>query len=148
ALPQVVQEAYTLLGADWRATREAWLASGHPSPPVMLTVCNRTETAARLEYYFRQGDAYWPELKAPERTLRVDSKVLDKAEIGETATANKEYAEVLREIVEAAVIPESRKVELRALEKEELLRAIVDIVGNINSAGQDLLYEYTMPRYS
>ncbi|HLS99199.1 MAG TPA: DEAD/DEAH box helicase family protein [Porticoccaceae bacterium] len=138
ALPQIVQEAYTLLGADWRATREAWLASGHPSPPVMLTVCNRTETAARLEYYFRQGDAYWPELKAPERTLRVDSKVLDKAEIGETATANKEYEEVLREIVEAAVIPESRKVELRALKKEELLRAIVDNVGKRNSAGQDL----------
>jgi len=52
--------------------------------PVMLTVCNRTETAARIEHYFRNGDAHWPEMLASARTLRVDSKVLEKAEIGET----------------------------------------------------------------
>ena len=63
------------------------------SPPVMLTVCNRTETAARIEHYFTKGDAHWPELHAPERTLRVDSKVLEKAEIGETAAADKDYEE-------------------------------------------------------
>lgn len=138
ALPQIVQEAYTLLGADWRETLKAWQESGHASPPVMLTVCNRTETAARIEHYFRQGDAYWPELKAPERTLRVDSKVLEKAEIGETATSNKEYEAVLQEILEAAKIPESKKAELRTLKKEQLLRAIIDNVGKRNTAGQDL----------
>jgi len=138
ALPQIVQEAYTLLGADWREALKAWQESGHASPPVMLTVCNRTETAARIEHYFRQGDAYWPELKAPERTLRVDSKVLKKAEIGETATSNKEYEAVLQEILEAANIPESKKAELRTLKKEQLLRAIIDNVGKRNTAGQDL----------
>ncbi|WP_374494435.1 BPTD_3080 family restriction endonuclease [Zoogloea sp.] len=138
ALPQIVQEAYTLLGADWRATMEAWRESGHPSPPVMLTVCNRTETAARIEHYFRHGDAYWPELKAPERTLRVDSRVLEKAEIGETAGTDKAYEAVLQEILEAARIPEWRKEALRPLKKEELLRAIVDNVGKRNTAGQDL----------
>lgn len=138
ALPQIVQEAYTLLGADWRETMLAWKAAGHLSPPVMLTVCNKTETAARVEHYFRQGDVYWPELKAPERTLRVDSKVLEKAEIGETATADKAYEEVLRAILDAAGIPESRKEDLRRLKKEELLRAIVDNVGKRGSAGQDL----------
>ncbi len=138
ALPQIVQEAYTLLGADWRETLKAWQASGYASPPVMLTVCNRTETAARIEHYFRQGDAFWPELKAPERTLRVDSKVLDKAEIGETASSNKEYETVLQEILEAAQISESKKAELRPLKKEQLLRAIIDNVGKRNTAGQDL----------
>ncbi|MEY2633754.1 MAG: hypothetical protein RIR00_2408, partial [Pseudomonadota bacterium] len=138
ALPQIVQEAYTLLGADWRETLKAWQASGHASPPVMLTVCNRTETAARIEYYFRHGDAYWPELKAPEKTLRVDSKVLDKAEIGETASSDKAYEAVLQAIVEAANIPEARKALLRAMKKEDLLRAIVDNVGKRNTAGQDL----------
>ncbi|MBH3359746.1 BPTD_3080 family restriction endonuclease [Pseudomonas guariconensis] len=138
ALPQIVQEAYTLLGADWREALKAWQESGHASPPVMLTVCNRTETAARIEHYFRQGDAYWPELKAPERTLRVDSKVLEKAEIGETAASNKEYEAVLQEILEAAKIPESKKAELRTLKKEQLLRAIIDNVGKRNTAGQDL----------
>ena len=142
ALPQLVQTAYTLLGADWRETMLAWKEAGHLSPPVMLTVCNKTETAARLEHYFRQGDAYWPELKAPERTLRVDSKVLDKAEIGESAASDKAYEEVLQSIVAAAQIPETRKEELRKLKKEELLRAIVDHVGSaappVGSAERDL----------
>ena len=133
-----MQEAYTLLGADWRETLKDWQAAGHTSPPVMLTVCNRTETAARIEYYFRNGDAYWPELKAPEKTLRVDSKVLEKAEIGESAAADKAYEEVLRNIVEAANIPESRKEPLRVMKKEELLRTIVDSVGKRGTAGQDL----------
>ena len=138
ALPQIVQEAYTLLGADWRATMEEWKASGHTSPPVMLTVCNRTETAARVEHFFSQGDVYWPELRVPEKTLRVDSKVLEKAEIGEAATADKDYEETLKAIVGAARIPETTKTELLALKKEELLRAIVDNVGKRNTAGQDL----------
>ena len=138
ALPQIVQEAYTLLGADWRETLLAWQASGHTSPPVMLTVCNRTETAARIEHYFRHGDAYWPELKAPEKTLRVDSRVLEKAEMGESSGSDKAYEAVLHEILEAAAIPEARKAELRELKKEELLRAVVDNVGKRNTAGQDL----------
>lgn len=138
ALPQIVQEAYTLLGADWREAFNEWQASGHTSPPVMLTVCNRTETAARIEHYFRQGDAYWPELKAPARTLRVDSKVLQKAELGETATTDKAYESVLQEIVDAARIHDDVKAQLRTLKKEQLLRAIVDNVGKRGTAGQDL----------
>jgi Type III restriction enzyme, res subunit len=43
ALPKLVQDAYTLLGADWRETQRQWREAGHHSPPVMLTVCNRTE---------------------------------------------------------------------------------------------------------
>ena len=138
ALPSLVQEAYTLLGADWRETLIAWRDAGHLSPPVMLTVCNRTETAARIEHFFRQGDAYWPELQAPERTLRVDSRVLEKAEIGETTGTDKAYEAVLHAILDAAAIPETRKDDLRSLKKEELLRAIVDNVGKRGTAGQDL----------
>jgi type III restriction enzyme len=138
ALPKLVQDAYTLLGADWRETRRQWLAVGQPSPPVMLTVCNRTETAARIEHYFNQGDAHWPELHDPARTLRVDSRVLEKAEIGETATADKDYEARLQAIVAAADIPPTRKEQLLALRKEELLRAIVDNVGKRGAGGQEL----------
>lgn len=138
SLPQIVQEAYTLLGADWLETYRAWRQSGHSSPPVILTVCNRTETAARIEHYFSKGNAFWPELHAPEKTLRVDSKVLEKAEIGEAAGSDKAYEEVLLGILEAANIPESRKEPLRDLKKEELLRAIIDNVGKRGTAGQDL----------
>src|SRR5690606_16441759 len=96
------QDAYTLLGADWRATLQDWQTSGFTSPPVMLTVCNRTETAARVEHYFTQGHCHWQELHDPARTLRVDSKVLEKAEIGESAGSDKAYEARLKEIVDAA----------------------------------------------
>lgn len=138
ALPKLVQDAYTLLGADWREAMHRWKAEGHVSPPVMLTVCNRTETAARIEHFFNKGDAHWAELHAPERTLRVDSRVLEKAEIGEAAAADKDYEARLQSIVNAATIPEECKERLRLMKKEELLRAIVDNVGKRDTAGQDL----------
>ena len=139
ALPKLVQDAYTLLGADWRAALQAWQAAGHLSPPVMLTVCNRVETAARIEHYLNQGDAHWPELKSPAQTLRVDSKVLEKAEIGAKATSvAPEYVARLREIVQAAQLPKDREARLLALDKEDLLRVIVDNVGKQGQAGQRL----------
>lgn len=138
ALPKLVQDAYTLLGADWRETQLQWLEAGHHSPPVMLTVCNRTETAARVEHYFNQGDSHWPELHAPNRTLRVDSKVLEKAEIGEAAGSDKDYEKRLQAIVQAADLPETRKQTFAGMKKEELLREIVDHVGKRGAAGQDL----------
>lgn len=137
-LPKLVQDGYTLLGADWRETLRQWREAGHPSPPVMLTVCNRTETAARIEHYFRQGDVHWPELHDRTKLLRVDSKVLEKAEIGETASSDKDYEADLQAIVDAAQIPDTRKERLRQLKKEELLREIVDNVGKRGTAGQDL----------
>lgn len=137
-LPKLVQDAYTLLGADWRAALTDWQAAGHTSPPVLLTVCNRTETAARIEHYFKQGNAHWPELHAPEKTLRVDSRVLDKAEQGETAASDKDYEADLRAIVAAADLPVPVRERLAGLTKEELLREIVDNVGKRGRAGQDV----------
>ncbi len=138
ALPKLVQDAYTILGADWRETRRQWAEAGHVSPPVILTVCNRTETAARIEHFFSKGNAHWPELHAPDRTLRVDSKVLEKAEMGETAGSDKDYEARLQSIVAAANIPQDRKQRLEGYKKEELLREIVDNVGKRGTAGQDL----------
>lgn len=138
SLPKLVQDAYTLLGADWRAAREKWKNEGHQSPPVMLTVCNRVETAARIEHYFNSGDAYWPELQAPARNLRVDSKVLEKAELGEKVSGQADYAEHLRAIVRAAGLPKDRETRLLGLDKEDLLREIVDTVGKAGQAGQGL----------
>jgi type III restriction enzyme len=104
-----VQDAYTLLGAYWREVLAQWQAPGHSSPPVMLTLGNRTETAARIEHYFRKGDAHWPELHAPERTLRVDSKVLDKAEIGESAGVFGVPLSIFQDVGEGGEAPEPPK---------------------------------------
>ncbi len=138
ALPKLVMDAYALLGADWRETLRQWQTAGHTSPPVMLTVCNRTETAARIEHFLRQGDAHWPEMRAPEKTLRVDSRVLEKAELGETATSDKDYEARLQAIIDSVNLPETKKQKWRGMKKEELLREIVDNVGKRGGAGQDL----------
>ena len=137
-LPELLQQAYTLLAADWRETANAWWKAGHRIPPVMLTVCNRTETAARIQHYFDHGDAHFAELQAPERTLRVDSRVLEKAERGEAATSDTDYHARLQNIVEATHLRSDRKLELLALKKEPLLRAIVDSVGKRGQPGEAL----------
>ncbi|MBI2793747.1 MAG: type III restriction endonuclease subunit R [Ignavibacteria bacterium] len=137
-LPQLVQQAYSLLAFDWRETARNWQTAGHTSPPVMLTVCNRTETAARIEHYLNSDDPVIPELKNAQRTLRVDSRVLDKAEIGESATIDKDYSNQLQQIIDATNLPTDVKNRLLDLSKEELLRAIVDSVGKRGMAGQDL----------
>lgn len=137
-LPLLVQQAYMLLGADWRETAKSWLDAGHNSPPVMLTVCNKTESAARIEYFFNNGDCHWPELKAPLKTLRVDSRVLEKAEQGEAVSMDKDYEAKLAAIVDASPMPIEKKVSLLNEKKEQILREIVDTVGKPNKAGSNL----------
>ena len=46
----------------------------------MITVANRTETAARVKYAFDQSKIQIDELCDPERILHIDSKVLEEAE--------------------------------------------------------------------
>src|SRR5207244_8212559 len=79
-LPDLVTNAYLLLGTDWLETQRAWRELGYPTPPVMITVANRTETAARIKYSFDHKRILIDELCDPERTLHIDSKVLDAAE--------------------------------------------------------------------
>ena len=137
-LPDLVQKAYALLAYDWHETAKAWQAGGHVIPPVMLTVCNRTETAARVEYFFNGGDCLIQATHAPTRTLRVDSRVLEKAERGETITKDKDYAIRLKEIIEASGLPADRVEALLELKQEEQLRELVDTVGKRGKAGQKL----------
>jgi type III restriction enzyme len=84
-LPQLVTNGYYLLGKDWLETARRWMEAGSPTPPVMITVANRTETAARVHYAFVHGKVLIDELAVPERTLHIDSKVLEKAEAQEDA---------------------------------------------------------------
>jgi type III restriction enzyme len=137
-LPMLVQQAYMLLAADWKMVADDWKAAGHPTPPVMLTVCNRTETAARIEHFLNSDNPFVPALKAPNRTLRVDSTVLSKAEVGETSGSDKDYEAKLRSIVEASDLPKDTKDRLLAQKKEDLLRELVDSVGKPGKAGQEL----------
>ena len=86
-LPDLVTTGYYLLGKDWLEAAKAWKAQGLRTPPVMITVANRTETAARVKYAFDHKKILLDELCAPERTLHIDSKVLDLAEAQEEPVA-------------------------------------------------------------
>jgi len=64
-LPDLVTNAYLLLGTDWLETQRSWNKLGSPTPPVMIAVANRTETAARIKYSFDNKKVLIDELCKP-----------------------------------------------------------------------------------
>ncbi len=82
-LPDLVREAYNLLGRDWQRVFREWQESEAQTPPVMITVANRTETAARIAYTFRHNGIAIPELCEPEGILHIDSEALKRPENGD-----------------------------------------------------------------
>ncbi|MBC2695581.1 MAG: DEAD/DEAH box helicase family protein [Desulfobacteraceae bacterium] len=107
-LPDLLINAYYLLGKDWQETRNKWVEAGHKVPPVMIAVANRTETSARIKYAFDHKQILIPELCDADKTLQIDSKILNEAE-SETETVEiknhpkltkKQHAELLRQIVD------------------------------------------------
>lgn len=135
-LPDLVLNAYYLLGYDWREAWKAWKAAGMPIPPVMITVANRTETAARVMHAFRTKRIRIDELCDPERVLHIDSKVLDEAEAQEEPAAAVEAPEEENEAEEDAAAPVARK--LTKAEQAELLRRTVDTVGKVGQPGEKI----------
>jgi len=113
-LPDLIINAYYLLGKDWLETLEAWRKAGKDTPPVMITVANRTETAARIKYAFDHKQILIPELCDSDKILQIDSKVLNEAESqveelninvggdennGDKKLSKQEQAEFLRRMV-------------------------------------------------
>jgi len=92
-LPDLVANAYLLLGQDWLATKERWDEEGSAIPPVMITVCNETHTAARVAYSFRNKRLDPLDLSDPEYLLHIDSTTISKAEEADTAEKNPDSTE-------------------------------------------------------
>ncbi|MEN6470940.1 MAG: DEAD/DEAH box helicase family protein [Clostridiaceae bacterium] len=121
-LPDLLGQAYYLLGKDWLETYKEWKSQGVSIPPVMITVANRTETAARIKYAFDHKRVPVDELCVPELTVHIDSKTMDEAEgvvvedfpvsrdddsdsdneegVGERKLSKKEAAAILRDTVD------------------------------------------------
>jgi type III restriction enzyme len=131
-LPDLVLNAYYLLGYDWRETWKAWREAGLATPPVMITVCNRTETAARVKHAFDSRRIHIDELCDPERILHIDSKVLDQAEAQEEPAAPGGPGANEKE--------EDAPVEHRLTKDEqaERLRQTVDTVGKVGQPGEKI----------
>ena len=80
--PDLVRNAYELLGADWQKYRAEWKKHDHPVPPVMISVVNRVETANRIMRAI-ENRSLLTDACAPEQTLQIDSAALKKAESGD-----------------------------------------------------------------
>ena len=129
-LPDLVTNGYYLLGYDWRETAKEWMKRGAPTPPVMITVANRTQTAARIKHAFDRKRVRIDQLCDPERTLHIDSKVLSAAEAAEEPIAD-------IGIEDSTTAPSNgggRK--LTRKQRAELLRRQVDTIGRPNRAGE------------
>ncbi len=129
-LPDLAINGYYLLGKDWLETAKSWQESKFSTPPVMISVANRTETAARIKYAFDHKKIRIDELCIQERTLHIDSKVLATAESQE----------------EAALIEDDPEDEqdnepthkLSKKDQAELLRQKVDTVGQAGKPGGEI----------
>lgn len=128
-LPDLVLNGYYLLGYDWRETAKVWKEAGFRTPPVMITVANRTETAARVKYAFDRKRVHIDQLCDPQRTLHIDSKALDQAEAAEEPIA--------------AILPTGKDEvgaprKLTRKEQAEWLRLQVDTVGQMGKPGEQI----------
>jgi type III restriction enzyme len=137
-LPDLIKNAYLLLGKDWKATKEDWEKAGYKIPPVMITVANTTFTSARIKYSFDKDTfllsvAGVGDLCTPEKTLQIDSSILQKAE----AEAEEiEIAEVEETEEDSEDAPKEKK--LTKKQQAELLRRTVDTVGRIGEPGEQI----------
>ena len=129
-LPDLVINGYYLLGYDWRETAKRWEdppAAG--MPPVMITIANRTETAARVKYAFERNHVKIPELCRPEQILHIDTKVLEAAEAAE------EVVLFPSEEGTDEVGSDSSKKATNKKQRAELLRLQVNTVGQAGKEG-------------
>lgn len=133
-LPQLVSNAYYLLGKDWLEAANDRKKAGMQSPPVMITVANTTHTAARIKHSFDHKAILIEELCVPEKTLHIDSKVLGIAEAQEEpVTINETIIESDDEEEEQGPVRKFSKKELG-----EQLRLCVDTVGQIGKPGEQI----------
>lgn len=150
-LPDLIRNAYLLLGKDWKAAKDDWEKAGHKIPPVMITVANTTYTSARIKYAF-DHDAFLlsvaglGDLCDPDKTLQIDSRILDKAEAetSEFLVFSDEFSEkgddneVDTFGEEQKTKNQQPKTKITKKQQAEQLRKTVDTVGKIGEFGEHI----------
>jgi type III restriction enzyme len=131
-LPDLVIQAYNLLGADWLLAYNDWLEKKKPTPPVMITVTNRTETASRVEYAFKHKLITIEELCDEKYLLHIDSKELEKSELNSSSSEDIPAANEEDEGETEGKKKRSKK------EEAQLLRKKVNTVGQIGEVGEQI----------
>lgn len=146
-LPDLIKNAYILLGKDWKAVYDRWKEKAPFVPPVMITVTNTTYTSARIKYSF-DHDSFLlnavglGELENPEKTLQIDSSIINKVESGEFGEFNGDDSEQEIENVDidADEKEDDEPVEKKKTKKELAfeLREKVDTIGRIGEPGEQI----------
>jgi len=101
-LPDLVKNAYNLLGSDWLKTKQEWIKRGIKIPPAMITIANTTSTSERIKFYFDSSECEVKELCDINKTLQIDSEILSQIENEDEnlSGSKKLLAEQLREKVD------------------------------------------------
>ena len=102
----------------------------------MITVANRTETAARIKYAFDRGKIHIVELTDPEKTLHIDSKVLIESRIA--AQEERTAPSLSLEPSPKWIGDVSSLKKLTKQQQAELLRLTVDTVGQPGKPGEQI----------
>jgi type III restriction enzyme len=109
-LPDLLRNAYELLGADWKEAYKAWQEAGASTPPVMMTVANGTETASRIKYAFDHKKIHIDELCEREYTIQIDSTKVNEddelREIADTVGQKGKLGELIRNVISVAMLSE------------------------------------------
>ena len=150
-LPDLVSNAYFLLGQDWIETKKLWDKEGSNIPPVMITVCNKTQTAARIMYSFEKNKFDLEQLSIPEYLLHIDSTTINKAEEQDAVGAKSDIAENLREKVDTVGKPNKPGEQIRNIVAVQMLsegwdaRNVTHIMG-LRAFSSQLLCEQVVGR--
>ena len=149
-VPDLVANAYMLLGRDWTETKKVWDKNGSRIPPVMITVCNNTKTAKRIMHSFENGRfELLDELSDPEHLLHIDSTTIKKAEEQEQSGIGEE--EDLRRKVDTVGKPGKPGEQIRNIIAVQMLsegwdaRNVTHIMG-LRAFSSQLLCEQVVGR--
>ena len=145
-LPDLIKNAYILLGKDWKATKDDWEKVGYKIPPVMITVANTTYTSARIKHSFDHDSflltvAGLGDLSIPERTLQIDSSIINKVEKGEFGEIEVEQTEIDIDEDETETEADNDEPTEKKKTKKDLafdLRKKVDTVGKVGEPGEQI----------
>jgi type III restriction enzyme len=90
------------LAGEWEETYRRWRDAGRTVPPVMIVVCNDTKMAELLDTHIAKLGEAGEELRnrnGDAVTVRIDSKLLEDAELRDEAESAQDAAERVRRIV-------------------------------------------------
>ncbi|MGL6281652.1 MAG: DEAD/DEAH box helicase, partial [Microcoleaceae cyanobacterium] len=136
-LPQLIIDAYNLLGKDWLATYRTWQAANFPTPPVMITIANRVETSSRIKYAFDQQFINIPQLCQSDLTLQIDSRILANAELEDHSInlGNNFDKNTINDPEDAEL---KIQPQLSQKAQAELLRQKVNTIGQVGQLGEQI----------